>query len=209
MNEWLRLALAVVAAGVALTLAAGLAAWWLNEERRLARAFRQGLEAPPDAALIAAGTGCGVALSVANRRIVTAWDRGGWRLVYPLEEWIGAEVDLDGAVAARAVRGEPTRRLDRASGTEGEVRLRFLFDDPGHPDFELVLWPSQAKHGGFAKPRDAIAEAKRWISRLEALARRAGTPATEIARAAPVHRTVPPVGQHVDLFEGDGDELAD
>jgi len=206
MSEWLKLGLAIALAGVAVTLAAALAAWWFNEPRRLARVFRRALDGPPDAALIAAGTGRGVALSLAGRRFVTAWDRGGWRIVYPLDEWIGAELDLDGAVAARAVRGEATRRLDRASGTEGEVRLRFLFDDPGHPDFELVLWPSQARRG--EKPREAIAEANRWIARIEALARRAAaSPPAEVARPAPIHRPVPPVGQEVDIF--DEDELTD
>jgi hypothetical protein len=209
MNEWLKLGLAIAVAGVAVTLAAALGAWWFNEARRLARAFRQGLEARPDAALIAAGTGCGVALSLAGRRFVTAWDRGGWRIVYPLDEWIGAEIDLDGAVAARAVRGETTRRLDRARGTEGEVRLRFLFDYPGHPDFELVLWPSHARRGGFAKPRDAIAEANRWIARVEAVLRRAGSAPAEVARPALAHRPIPPVGQEVDIFEEDEDEMAE
>jgi hypothetical protein len=207
MSEWMRLGLAIVVAGVAVTLAATLAAWWYNEPRRLARVFRRALDGPPDAALIAAGTGCGVALSLASRRIVTAWDRGGWRLVYPLDEWIGAELDLDGAVAARAVRGETTRRLDRADGIEGEVRLRLLFDDPGHPDFELVLWPSQARRGGFVKPREAIAEANRWIARIEAVARRASAAPAAIARPEPAHRPVPPVGQDLDIF--DEDELAD
>jgi hypothetical protein len=210
MSEWLKLGLAIVVTGVAVTLAAMLAAWWFNEPRRLARAFRRALDGAPDAALIAAGTGRGVALGLAARRIVTAWDRGGWRIVYPLDEWIGAELDLDGAVAARAVRGEATKRLDRASGTEGEVRLRLIFDDPGHPDFELALWPSQARRGGFERPREAIAEANRWIARIETLARRAGAaPPAEVARPAPVHRPLPPVGQDVDIFEDDEGELAE
>ena len=209
MSEWLRLGLAIAVAGVGVTLAAALAAWWFNEPRRLARVFRHALDGPPDAALVAAGTGCGVALRLAGRRIVTAWDRGGWRIVYPLDEWLGAEIDLDGAVAARAVRGEATRRLDRASGSEGEVRLRFLFDDPSHPDFELLLWPSQAKRGGFAKPRDAIAEANRWIARIEAVLRRADATPAAVARPAPIHRPMPPVGQEADIFEEDEDERTD
>jgi hypothetical protein len=210
MSEWLKLGAAILASGVAVTLAAALGAWWFNEPRRLARVFRRALDGPPDAALIAAGTGRGVALGLAGRRIVTAWDRGGWRIVYPLDEWIGAELDLDGAVAARAVRGEPTRRLDRASGSEGEVRLRLLFDDPGHPDFELALWPSQARRGGFERPREAIAEANRWLARIEALARRAdAAPPAAIARPEPAHRPLPPVGQDVDIFEDDEDALAE
>ena len=102
----------------------------MNEPRRLGRAFRRELGARPDAALIAHGTGRGVALSLAARRVVTAWDRGGWRMVYPLEDLIGAELELDGQVAARALRGEPRRRLERQTAPRRDVRLRFLFDDP-------------------------------------------------------------------------------
>ena len=156
MSEWLKLLLALGAAAVGLTLAAMALTWLMNEPRRLGRVFRQELGARPDASLIATGTGRGVALSLAARRFVTAWERGHWRMIYPLEELIGAELELDGHVAARALRDEPRRRLERQSGAEADVRLRFLFDDPAHPDFELSLWPNQAVRGGFdpAPPGD-------------------------------------------------------
>ena len=130
MSEWLKLLLALGAAAVGLTLAAMALTWLMNEPRRLGRVFRQELGARPDASLIATGTGRGVALSLAARRFVTGWDRGAWRMVYPLEDLIGAELELDGHVAARALRDEPRRRLERQSGAETDVRLRFLFDDP-------------------------------------------------------------------------------
>ena len=218
MSELLRLALIIAAAGVLLTLAAAVATRLLTEARRLDRAFRQGLGARPDASLIAHGAGRGVALSLEARRIVTAWDRGGWRMVYPLEDLIGAELDLDGDVAARAVRGEAPRRLDRTSGAEREVRLRLLFDDARHPDFDLVLWPSQAARGGFAKPREAIAEANRWVARVEAILRRAGPTASVAPRQpAPPSWTVaapnqePPPWDEDDLDDeaGDADEPAE
>jgi hypothetical protein len=209
MGEWVKLILLIVLAGVAVTLGAWLAAVYMAAERRLTRAFRQGLQTHPDAALIAHGAGRGVAISLHARRLVTAWDSGGWRLTYPLDELLGAELDLDGEVAARVMRGEPRRLLDRQSGAEREVRLRFLFDDARHPDFELVLWPSANPRAGPTRPRDAIAEANRWIARIEAVLRKTGGALT-LAKAPPavgkpMRAPHPPAP---DLF-ADGDENED
>jgi hypothetical protein len=208
MSEWLKLLLALGAAAVGLTLAAMAWTWLMNESRRLMRVFRQELAARPDAALIASGTGRGVALSLTARRFVTAWDRGAWRMVYPLDELIGAELELDGHVAARALRDEPRRRLERQSGDETDVRLRFLFDDPAHPDFELALWPNQAARGGFARPRAAIAEANRWLARIEAVQRRAGAPAA-VAKPSRTHRALRAELDDLGPSPEDEDEFAD
>jgi hypothetical protein len=217
MHEWLRLVILVVLGGGAVTLAAAAIAWTMAEDKRIARAFRQGLGARPDAVLIAHGAGRGVALSIATQRIVTTWDAGGWRLTYPLTELLGAELDLDGEVAARVMRGEPRRLLDRTSGAEREVRLRLLFDDARHPDFDLVLWPSQATRGGPARPREAITEANRWIARIEAVLRRTGGALT-LAQPNPTPKPPPRVHRdEADLFDAhdeddwaeDEDELAD
>ena len=97
-------------------------------------------------------------------------------MVYPLEELLGAELDLDGEVAARALRGEP-RRGAGAPERRRDARCACgcLFDDPSHPDFELSLWPTQAARGGVRpRPRQAIAEANRWLARIEAVLRRTG-----------------------------------
>jgi len=205
MSEWLKLVLALGAAAVGLTLAAMAWTRLMNEPRRLARAFRQTLGTSPDAALIAAGTGRGVALSLVARRFAVCWDRGGWRIAYPLAEVIGAELELDGHVAGRALQGETRRRLERQSGAEADVRLRFLFDDPAHPDFELVLWPNPGGRNGFARPREAIAEANRWLARMEAVHRRAGAPAN-VARPSRGHR---PLSAELEAFEpNDEDEDA-
>src|SRR5262249_30864294 len=158
-------------------------------------------------------------------KIVTAWDAGGWHFIYPLEELLGAELDLDGEVAARAMRGEPRRMLERPGGTVTEVRLRLLFDEPRHPDFELLLWPSKVARGAPTKPREAISEANRWIARVETLLRRTGgaltlteTPAAIARRppdteppkvaAKPETTTPEPPWEGDDLFD-DADELAD
>jgi hypothetical protein len=211
MSEWLRLVLLIGVGGVGVTLLAMGLARFMAEDQRLARAFRKGLGAAPDAALIAHGSGRGVALSLAARRVVTAWDAGGWHMVYPLDELLGAELDLDGVVAARAMRGEPRRLLDKATGAEREVRLRLLFDEPRHPDFELALWPCKAARGGPTRPREAIAEANRWIARIEALLRRTGGALTLSQPPAVSSSTAPRPVEDGDLFDTDEDEdeLAD
>jgi len=198
---------AIGGTGVVLLVTAGLG--WLAEHRRLARAFHAGLEMRPDASLIAHGSGRGVAVSLFTGEIVTVWDRGGWRLVYPLEALLGAELELDGEVAARVMRGEPRRRLERSNGAQGDVRLRFLFDDPRHPDFELALWPCRDPRRGFEAPRDAVAEANRWIGRVEAMLKRSGQ---AVVRAAPASvrgaRRAPPDPELFDDDEG-GEEDED
>jgi len=210
MSEWLRLVLLIGLGGAGVTLLAMGLARYLAEDQRLARTFRQALGASADASLIAHGSGRGVALSLAARRVVTAWDAGGWHMVYPLDELLGAELDLDGVVAARAMRGEPRRLLDRTSGAEQEVRLRLLFDEPKHPDFELVLWPIKAGRGAPNKPREAIAEANRWIARVETLLRRTGGALT-LAKPADRPATVAKASlvetlEEADLFEGHEDD---
>jgi hypothetical protein len=209
MHAALRLILILIFAGIAATVLATLAARWLSEANRLARAFRRGLGGRPDAVLIAHGTGRGAALSLPAERIVTVWDRGGWRMDYPLAELMGAELDLDGEVAGRVMRGEPRRLVDRRGGSEsGEVRLRLLFDHPSQPDFELLLWPSGAPRGGFASSREAIAEANRWLARLEAVMRRAAPAPHAVARtSAPPPRPAPASDpDQADLFDEDEPE---
>ena len=194
MGEILGLLLFVAAAGVGVTLLVATAAGMLGEERRIVRAFHAGLEMRPDASLIAYGTGRGVALSLFTEELVTVWDRGGWRLVYPLDVLAGAELEVDGEVAARIVRGEPGRRLEHAA-VEDEVRLRLLFDDARHPDFEMRLWPSRRTGPAPGTPREAIADANRWMARIEAILKRS-------ARAA-VRTPAPPAPPHPegeDLF---------
>ncbi len=206
MSEVVRLGLFVVLGGVAVTLLVAAAAVFWSEESRLKRAFARGLEGKPDAMLIARGSGRGVALSLAARRVVTAWDRGAWRLDYPLEALIGAELDLDGEVAARVLRGETGRRLDRAPSDVREVRLRLIFDDPQHPDFALDLWPARPSRGSPARPRDAVSEANRWLARVEAVLRRAG--GAVIRKQPPSHAPLASTLDAADAAFDDADEDA-
>jgi hypothetical protein len=184
MGELLRLGLLIAACAAAVLALAGAGVAWLGETPRLMRAFRAGLDAKPDSTLIGHGSGRGVAFSLASGGIVTVWERGGWRLAYPLDELVGAEIDIDGEVAARVMRGETRRLLDRPGGAQREVRLRLIFDDPRHPDFELPLWPCRAGKGAPATPREAAVEANRWLARAEAVLRRTGAAALRPPRIA-------------------------
>jgi hypothetical protein len=86
---------------------------------------------------------------------------------------VGAELIVDGEVAARAVRDEPRRALDRISNEARRVTLRLIFDDAVHPDFELDLWlPEDALRRDARPPAAAIQEARGWLARAEAILRR-------------------------------------
>jgi hypothetical protein len=210
MGELFRVGLLVAMCAAAVVVAMGLGVAWLAEEPRLRRTFRAGLGATPDAAVIAHGTGRGVAMSLASGLIVTAWDRGGWRLCYPLEALLGGEIDIDGEVAARVMRGETRRRLDRPGAAQREVRLRLLFDDPRHPDFELTLWPCRPGRDAPQIPREAAAEANRWLGRVEAILKRTGpgalrpTPQVRTPRAS-----LPDPLDDGDLFDEVGEDEED
>ncbi len=204
MSELIRLALWIGIAGAAATLVVAAAAFLMAEERRLGRAFRKVLGGPPDAVVIARGHGRAAGLDLAEGRIAVAWNAGGWCLLYDLSELMGAEVSLDGQVAARVFRSEPRRALERTSGAESEVRLRLVFDEPLHPDFELVLWPT-GKSGirSPAKPAEAVSEANRWLARIEAVMRRSGA---AVVRPSPAHIPSSAARRAEDLFEEDEEE---
>jgi hypothetical protein len=204
MGEILRSLLLIALAGGAATLVIAAGAFLMAEPRRLARAFRNVLESPPDAMLIAHGRGRAAAFSFASGRIAVAWSAGAWCLVYGLEELLGAELALDGQVAARAMRGEPRRALDRTGGAASEVAFRLLFDDPQHPDFELALWPPEGKRSGApTRAAEAISEANRWLARVEAVLRRSGV---AVVRPAPVPEKPRPARETPDLFADAEDE---
>jgi hypothetical protein len=224
MIEMLRLFLLLVLAGSALTALVALFAWYAEEHRRLGRAFRKVLGGAPDTALIAHGRGMGAAFSLAGNVIAVAWDSGAWCLVYRLDELVGAELSIDGQVAARAFRGEARRPLDHRPRDAGSVGLRLVFDDPQHPDFDLPLWPPP--HPDRRAPDNAgevIQEANRWIARVEAVLRRAAArpaavatppaPEPEVRTAAPAPQPAasapPPAREEVPPWEDDPDEIED
>jgi len=199
MDEVARLLTLLALAGGALTLVGGAFAYHLDETRRIRRTLAQGLGGVPQPLLVARGRGTGIGFDLAAGRVAVAWDKGAWRLDYRLDELMGVELIVDRQVAARAFRGEPRRPLDQLAEPQDLVRLRFVFDEPGHPDFELDLWrPEDEGRRGRFDAHEALAEANRWMARMEALLRRAN-PARRAAVATPV-RAPPPPGP---LFEDD------
>jgi len=227
MSDFVRLILMLVLAGGVLTLLGGVAIWYGDEERRIRRGLRRVLEAEPEALLVAHGRGRGAGFSFKTGLFAVAWDAGSWCLVYRIDELVGAELSVDGAVVARAFRGEPRRALEQVVEVAKKVRLRLVFDDPAHPDFDLDLWLTgdegrQAK----ASPAACVREANRWMARAEAILRRPLSPHGEPAPAPAIQAPPAPIAAAADIAppwdeddedrdededraEADGDDLLD
>ena len=175
MDEAARLLVLLALGGGAFALVGVVFAWFLQETRRLRRTLTQALGVEPQPLLIVRGRGAGIGFDLAAGQVCVAWDKGGWRMTYGLDELRGVELIVDRRVAARAFRGEPRRPLDDLADPEELVRLRFVFDDPQHPDFTLDLWrPEDTGLRGRLEPDAALEEANRWLARLESLLRRPG-----------------------------------
>jgi hypothetical protein len=188
MTDMARLFLLLGIAGAAVTFIGSLALWFLDEPRRIRRALRRVLKSEPEAMVLAQGRGRGAGFSFEMGLAAVAWDRGAWCLIYRIDELIGAELVIDGQVAARVYRGEPRRALEQRVSSADQVTLRLIFDDPRNPDFDLDLWlrGDEARRVDWS-PQAAIQEANRWLARAEAILRR--PPA---ARPAPVVAAPPP-----------------
>jgi hypothetical protein len=187
MDEVTRLLALLGIAGIAVTLLAGLARWINNEGRRIKRGLTVVLKGPPHGFLPALGRGQGMGFNFTTNQVAVVWDAGAWGLVYALDELLGAEVIVDGLVVGRVHRGEARRALDAFDAAE-RVALRLVFDDVGSPDFVLDLWlPEDEGRRDELPPAEAIAEANRWLARIEALLRRPVT-----ARRAPAVAAAPP-----------------
>jgi hypothetical protein len=188
MDEVTRLLVLLGVAGVAVTVLAGVARWRMEEGRRVRRGLKVILQGRVDGFLVAFGRGCGVGFNFANNQVAVVWDAGAWGLVYALDELMGAEAIVDGQVVGRVHRGETRRALDAFDAVQ-RVTLRLVFDDPGNPDFALDLWlPEDEGRRDELPPADAIAEANRWLARIEALLRRP----TTTRRATPPPAVTPP-----------------
>lgn len=174
MHE-MSLVLALLAAtGVAVTLMAAFARSRDEPTRRVRRGLRLILGAPAPVVLIAPGSGRGVGFDFKASQVAVAWDRGEWGFLYGLDELRGAEAIVDGQVVCFAYRGQGSRTLTRVAGAGRRVALRLLFDDPDYPHFVLDLWRrSDEGHRDALSPDEALAEAGRWLVRVEALLNRA------------------------------------
>jgi len=218
MSEVARLLLFVAIAGSAVTFLGSLAIWYGDEDRRIRRALRHVLKSEPEGVVVARGRGRGAGFSFSTNLMAVAWDRGGWCLLYRLEELMGAELLIDGQVMGRVFRGEGRRAIDHVSPQAETVTLRLVFDDPRHPDFALDLWvPGDELRRESRSPAELVQEANRWLARCEAIVRRplppraapaAPAPAPAPAPAAPRPAAAPrPTEPYLDDFddEDDGD----
>jgi hypothetical protein len=182
MNEITRLLAMLGVAGVLVTLLAGIGRWWNDEGRQVRRGLRIILGGDTHGLLVARGRGRGVGFNFTSNQVAVAWDRGQWGLLYGLDELEGAEAIVDGQVVGRARRSEARRAIDILGGAETRVAMRFIFNDAAHPDFILDLWlPDDEGRRDELPPDEAIAEANRWLQRIESLFKRPGQP----MRAAP------------------------
>jgi hypothetical protein len=204
MDEVARLLTLLALTGGALTLVGAAFAQHLDETRRIQRTLTQGLGATPQPMLVARGRGAGVGFDLTRGLMVTTWNTGGWRLTYRVDELIGMELIVDRQVAARAFRGEARRPLEQLPDPRERVRLRLVFDDAVYPEFLLDLWlPGDEGRRGRMDAQEALAEANRWLARLEAILRRGGVPRP--TPAATVLSPPPPTP----LFDEDQDDRAE
>ncbi len=185
MNDLIRIALMVGATGVAVTAAASLLARQGNEARRLGRIIRRVLEGEPDDQIIAKGRNAALAIRLEPPQVLVLADGGAKARLYGLHLLIGAELEVDGRVVARAYRGEARRALDQVAAVAQEVHLRLIFDDPRHPEFILELWTEgDETRRDATNPATEIREARRWLTRVEALLRHQPASSTASMRPA-------------------------
>jgi hypothetical protein len=173
MADLWQLLLALALGAAAFTLLGVAVIWSMDEKRRIRRGLKRVLGAPPHSLLIAPGRGRAVGCNFSTNHLAVCWDAGAWCLVFRMDELMGAELVVDGRVEARMHRGEERRALDRLSGGERQVRLRLIFADPRHPDFNLDLWlEADAHRRRRGSPAEWLQEANRWMALVEALLRR-------------------------------------
>jgi hypothetical protein len=172
-------------AGAGLSLAAWWVAWWRKPGRRLRRALRRVLNRTPDAQAISPGEGRAAGLDVTGGQVAVLWDLGDSGLVFAFREVEGAELTIDGEVAARVRRGEAAKPLDRVSRTAERVALRLLFTDARWPEFELDLAVGDALDAATGEtPEDVVKRGRRWLAHIDAIVRRP-LPAAAVATPEP------------------------
>ncbi len=181
MDDVARLLTLLALVGGALTLLGGVFAWRLDEIRRIRRSLTLVLEADPQPLLTARGRGAGIGFNLGTGKLAVTSDQGVWCLVYGLDELMGVDLIVDRQVVARAFRSESRRPLDKLASAEERVRLRFVFDDPAHADFDIDLWrPEDDDLRGRLDAETALREANRWMARMEAILRRSARMASPI-----------------------------
>lgn len=168
MSDVLRTILLILMAGAAVTFVAIFVTWWFEPARRMRRALRRVLGAPPDCEALSPAEGRAAGLTVASRTLAVLWNNGGAGLAYGFQEIEGAELIVDGRVTARARRDEPRRLLDDIPAHAERVALRLVFSDPRFPEFELELFGPGALLSDGA---EAGRLGRRWLSHIETVLR--------------------------------------
>ncbi len=131
-----------------------------------------------------------VAISYAANKIVIVREFGKKPTrLYTINDLIGIEVFANDRVVARVLRSGPHKMLDDIAPEVSRVTIRLVFDDPSHPDYELVLWdPHDALTARAEGPRAAMETARKWFYHVEAILRR---PAPEKPKPAPTAPVAP------------------
>ncbi len=130
--------------------------------------------AKPDVASIEPVRKAAVAIAYNANKIVIVRDFGKKpRRMYGISDLLGIEVFVDNKLVARVIRSGPHKMLDDIAPAVTRVTIRLIFDDPAHPDYELVLWdPNDALTARAEGPRAAMETARRWFYHVEAIIRR-------------------------------------
>lgn len=171
--ESLRTLLLLAFAAMAVTGAAAGAAWWFELGRRLRRILRKVLRRAPEAEAIDVAQGRAAGLDLATGSVAVLWDKGGSGLVYALDELEGAELIVDGHVAARVSRDGDRRALDALPADAEQVTLRLIFADARWPEFELELWGAESVNRSRAlTAADSIRLGRRWLAHVAAVLKR-------------------------------------
>lgn len=171
--EGLRTLLLLAFAAMAVTGLAAGGAWWFELGRRMRRILRKVLRRAPEAEALDVSQGRAAGLDLQTGSIAVLWDKGGSGLVYALDELEGAELIVDGHVAARVSRGGERRALDAVASDAEQVTLRLIFADARWPEFELELWgPDSVSRTRDLSPADAVKLGRRWLAHVDAVLRR-------------------------------------
>jgi hypothetical protein len=190
MNDAMRLVLLLVIASVVLTVVGAVIARWLDPARRLRRFLQMALEAPPEGIMMDRGGGKAMAFNINAGKIAVLWDKGRKGYVYKLAQLRGAEMMVDNLVMARCFRDGQVMPLDEIPMSAHRGVMRVVFDNPRDPEYELEIWPAMNGRGHeYPSPADAVQAGRKWLTRLEAILRRA-EPRT-LTRPAPPSPILP------------------
>lgn len=198
MDDLARLLTLLALSGSALTILGAMVVWRLDEVRRIRRSFSRVLSAEPQPLLTARGRGTGIGFNLVSNQLAVTSDRGAWCLVYGIDELMGVELIVDRQVQARVFRNETRLPLVQLALPEDRVRMRFVFDDPSHPDFHVDLW--RAGDDDLHGRRDAetaLQDANQWMARMEAVLRR--VPVTKSPILAPIDLAAQRPGQTIEV----------